>query len=237
MNYLISNLIYICFRKKKFEIKFSSLIIQLIIGRRISGVLWYHFNLIFLTIFFYIISFSFKNNYLFFLQIIGIVSYLLQLSELNYNFFNKYSSAIKYSVGYINETLPLSITGLCLSSFNVINKLKEERFKFIFFSSFFIFIFFKYDIFKEVKGFGKQGFMYNIGGSLLFISFYLIPLDNLSKTKTAIVNRITNYTAGIYFLHITIYKIIKNHIFSVKSKSMLGCIYIFYMLFNMLSWF
>ena len=227
LNYIIFNFFYIFFNAKSLAIKFESLITQLIIGRGIFNVLWFNFNLIFLIILFHIISFLFKSNYLLILQIIGIFAYLAQFSDYNFIFFNKYSNRIKFSVGYIVETIPLAITGLWISSLDIINKLKNSRFKAIFFSFFFIFFFFKYDVFKQVKGFGKQGLMYNIGGCFFFISFSLLPLDNINKKFIILINYITNFTAGIYILHTKIYYILKNEILSINFNNGLGCLYIY----------
>ena len=188
--FFIYNLLYISYESKAFlKIKFSLLIMQLLIGRGLFPVLWFHFNLIFLTIFFVIISFSFRSQYLFFLSIICIICYFLQLSGLNFNIFNQYSVHIKFSVGYIIETMPLAVTGLYISSLNIINKLKEERFKVILITSSVIFILFKYDVFQGVNGFGKQGFVFNIGGCLFFILFSLLPLDNINKKITIILKQ------------------------------------------------
>ena len=183
LNYLISNFLYIYYGSKDFKIKFTLLLQQFLIGRGIFSVLWFQFNLIVLTIFFYIISFSFKNHYLFLFQILSIFAYICQLSDLNFNFFNKYSTQISTSVGYFIETFPLAVTGISLGSINFINKFKKKRFKTIYFSLSFIFIFFKYDVFQKVKGFGKQGFMYNIGGCFFFFSFSLFPLEYFNKNS------------------------------------------------------
>ena len=69
LKYLIYDTLYIIFKTREQKIKFSSFIIQLLIGRDVFGVLWFHFNLIFLTIFFYIISFFSKNIIYFFFKL------------------------------------------------------------------------------------------------------------------------------------------------------------------------
>ena len=223
--WLINNLIYINSEKK---IYFRSLIIQFIIGRGVHGVLWFHFNLIFITILIYIFSFTFNKSYLFIFQILAIISYLMQFSNINYNFFNKYSNNIKFSVGYLVETFPLAVTGLTLSSLNIIKYLIENRLKSIFFSIIFIFILFKYDIFILIKGFGKQGIMLNIGSILFFILFYLLPLEKIKISNIKLfIKYFTNHTAGIYFLHIIIYKILKNYIVLILKKTILGCVIIY----------
>ena len=95
----------------------------------------------------------------------------------------------------------------------------EFRLKSIFFSIIFIFILFKYDIFIYIKGFGKQGLMLNLGSVLFFILFYLLPLEKIKTSNIKLcIKYITNHTGGIYFLHIIIYKILKNYIVLILKK-------------------
>ena len=224
-------IIYFClfhlFRFYSLNISLYHLITQIIIGRPICGVLWFHFNLILITISFYIISFIFKNNYLILLQILAIISYVMQFSQLNFQFFTKYSKIIKFSVGYFAETIPLAVTGISMASLDIINKLKKKRITTFFFSISFLLIFFKYNIFTPIKGFGKQGMMYNIGGVFFFLTFSLIPLENFNRKLLIILKYITSYTPGIYFLHINIYKIFRFKINSIKKKTFLGCLFIY----------
>lgn len=225
--YIIFNYIYIYFDIESKKFSFKALITQIIIGRGVYGVLWYHFNLIFLTIFSFIISFLFKEHFLFVLQLLAIFSYFIQFSNYNYKFFNKYNGMIKFSVGYLAETIPLAITGLTISSFNMINKLKNIYVEIIINSTLFIFILFKYNIFIPIKGFGKQGLMYNIGGCLFFITFSLIPLDDLNKNILKFISFITNFSPGIYYLHKKVYFLLKNKIIYIKNHSFSGCLLIY----------
>ncbi len=210
------------------KLNFVQLLTQLLIGRPFYGVIWFQFNLILLTIAFYIISLIFKRNYLFILQILGIFAYIIQYSKLNYVFFNQYNDKIKFSVGYLSETIPLAITGLTISSFDLINKIKKIRIKCFIFSLLFIFMLFKYDIFISINGFGKQGLMHNFGGLTFFILFSLFPFNNYNNIiiKKIIIN-FTNFTAGIYFLHVVVYKILKHFINIVKDRTIFGCIIIY----------
>ena len=227
LTFIVYNFLYFFFDFKSLKTNLYQLIRQLIVGRGIYGILWFHFNLILITIYLYIISFIFKNNYLLLLQIIAIFSYLIQFSEYNYKFFIRYSDNIKYSVGYFAETIPLAVTGLSISYINILMKLEKKRFISIFFSILFLFIFFKYDIFTPVKGFGKQGIMYNFGGICFFLIFALIPIDNLNNKYIIVIKYITSYTPGIYFLHPKIYNIFKSKIFSIKHCTFSGCILIY----------
>lgn len=232
--YIIYPIIYWIFNNSLYKLfnfnrlSFVQLLTQLLIGRPFYGVIWFQFNLILLTIAFFIISFIFKTNYLFILQLFGIFAYIFQYSKLNYIFFNQYNDAIKFSVGYIVETIPLAITGITISSIDLINKIKINKIKCFIFSLLFIFMLFKYDIFTSINGFGKQGLMHNVGGLTFFILFSLFNLNNYKNNKVKeIIIHFTNFTAGIYFLHIVVYKILKHFINLVKTKTLFGCIIIY----------
>ena len=227
LNWIIQNLLYILYNDERLKIGFTKLLMQLLIGRGLFAVLWFHFNLILITIGFYIISFLFKDNYLVILQILAFFAINITISNINYYYFVKYRDQIKFSVGYFAETIPLAVTGLTISSFDLINKIKYFRFRAITFSLAFLIILFKYNIFTKVKGFGKQGFMYIIGSSLFFILFSLFPLDNFNKFAKMIIRHITNFTAGIYMLHIKIFEIFERRIDSIKKHTFLGCIIIY----------
>ena len=179
--YIVNYFFYFFFHFEKLRPSLYQLIIQFIIGRLLCSVLWFQFNLILITILFFIIAFIFKSYYLPFLQILGILSYLLQFSNINYEFFKKYSHNISYSVGYFAETLPIAVTGLYISSIDIINISRKKFFLNIISYILFFFILFKYRIFSPVKGFGKQGILYNIEAVSFFVIFSLIQFDNLNK--------------------------------------------------------
>lgn len=233
--YFLFNSLFYFFNFNSLRSSLYQLITQFLIGRGICGVLWFHFNLIIITIFCYIISLLLNNNYLFFLQILGILSYLIQYSQLNYKLFINYNKNIKFSVGYFAETIPLAATGLSIASINIINKLKKNRMMTIFFSFSFLFMFFKYNIFTPVKGFGKQGIMYNIGGVSFFLIFSLIPCEVFNKKILIFIKYFTSYTSGIYLFHIHIYKIFRFKIYLIKHHTFLGCLLIYFICYSISS--
>ena len=226
--WLINYLLYFKSDKFRLNIYYKKLVIQFLIGRGVHGVLWFHFNLILITIFFYLLSYIVNQHYLLILQILAIISYIMQYSNFNYNFFNIYPDNIKFSVGYLAEIFPLAVTGLTFASLNLITTMRKFRLKTMFFSIILLFLLFKYNIFTLIKGFGKQGFMLNIGALQFFIFFYLLPIENIKNSFILFfIKFITNFTAGIYFWHILIYKILKNYINLILKETLLGCIIIY----------
>ena len=223
LTFIVQNFLYRFFNLTSLKTSLYQLIMQFIIGRCLCPVLWFHFNLILITILFDIISLIFKNNYLSILQTLGILCYFLQLSQVNFKYFNMFKHDIEFSVGYFAETLPLAVTGVSIASLDIINKLQKKRFKAYLFSISFLYIFFKYDLFIQIKGFGKQGIMYNIGGVSFFLIFSLIPLENLNKKLLNYIKNLTSYTPGIYLLHMH-YNIFKDKIYLIKARTFYGCI-------------
>ncbi len=211
----------------KILLALNNLKTQLIIGRSFAGHLWFMFNLIFFTIVFFIISFLFKEiNYLTILQLSSIVSYILQYSRINYNYFINFNSKIKFSVGYFVETIPFAASAFLLSSFKLEEKFKKYRKKNLIIISIYLYFIIKYKIFSNAYGFGFQGIDKNIVSIFLFIEFYSIPFEYLKPNFLYnFINACTRYTQGIYYLHIFISKKLEL-ILRIKG-SFLYCIIIY----------
>ena len=184
--------------------------------------------MIFITIFFFIISFIFKNHFLFILQILGIFTYVIQYSEYNYYFFCYYKNSIKLSIGYFCEIIPIAVTGLTLAKVNIIDSFKSIKKKSIFFFLIIIFILFRFDIFTNIKGFTYRGFLLNFGSSFLFITFSLLPINDIkSRFLLLIIRWISKYTQGIYSLHELIRDYLKIKFTMIQDKTIKGCIFIY----------
>ena len=214
------------------RIPIRKLIMQILIGRPYMYVLWYHFNIILITIFISIISFIFYNNFLYILQIIGLLSYILQYSDYNYNFFQKYSIFISHSVGLIPELYPIVVTGLSLSSIEIIHLLNKNRIKSISLSILSLYIIRKNIVFSLIKGNFYQGISLNICAIFLFIIFSQISFNCTKKNKNEnffifIIKNFTRYTGGIYYLHIIIYIHMGKLLLLIKKKTIVGCIIIY----------
>ena len=168
---------------------------QLLIGRPYQYILWYHFNIIFITIIFIIISIVFKEKFLTIIQILGLLSYILQYSYFNLYFFNQYNSYISLSVGLIPELFPIVVIGISFGSIELIKNLMKLRKKSLILSFLSLYIIRTFNIFYNIKGLFYQGISLNICGNLLFIFFSLIPFDYIKNKKIIqIIKQITSYT-------------------------------------------
>ena len=108
---------------------FKDLINQLIIGYIFHLSFWFHFVLLFLTLFFFIIGFIFKYNFLIIIQICGLIAYIFQYSGYNFKIFSQFKSTVCIPVGNIIELCPSSAIGFSFGAFNLINLLQKNKLK------------------------------------------------------------------------------------------------------------
>lgn len=96
---------------------------QIIIGERYFFVFWYSTVLLFLSLIFTIIGFSFKKHFLFIIQLFGFILYALHRSSI-------YSFLVKNNLMNISSILtirfaPIAVFGLTLGSFYIIVNMKQ----------------------------------------------------------------------------------------------------------------
>ena len=180
------------------KISLKDLFTQIILGKGFHGVFWFQNNLIFLSLCFSILSFLFKNNFMQILHFLSAVSLYLHYSGKSYAFFK--FTKFKSSLGTLIELAPLAVLGCVYNSINlllIINNL-PVYIKFILF--FYIYFLFEYDIFILPLGFRYPSvILYIIASTVLLVLFGSLNIDK-SKFRI-IINIITNFTGGIYYIH------------------------------------
>ena len=205
--WLVNNIFYFIFKTSLYRraFFFEELIIQLITGRKFFVQLWFLFNLIFLSIFFFI--FSFLNEQIFFVSMIfiGIICYIFQHNHIIYNILKNYQECIAYSPGHMVSSFPIAITALISNKINIIQHLEYHRYK----SLLLIFVILPF-IFLNGLPNTYEGIDKNLFSFFAFFWFCLLPLNKyLNKNLKNIIYVITNYTNGIYCLQIIIYLFLK----------------------------
>jgi len=177
---------------------------QIIVGKGIAGLgaLWFLFNLLIFTFIFFITSFLINKNYILFFQIISLISYIIQYSEINYRFFIQYTSKIMMSIGNLIETFPLAVGAFSFSSNNLFQILsKYNKTKCIFFCLFIFYLLSNYNVFAYLNGKSSPGIKPMINSIILFSIFYLTPFENINSKILNFITPITKYTQGIYCLN------------------------------------
>lgn len=136
-------------------------------------------------------------------QIFGVLIIFLQYSKME-NYLYNFQEKIRKPLNNTLNQLPLAIAGFYFSSLNLVKNLKNYEYaSFIPVIHFLtIIIFFKYQVFIGMSDF--SGIENILAAIILFYGFYLLPLDNTNPKIKNIIRNTTNYTQGIYCLHIII---------------------------------
>ena len=181
---------------RKLIISWYGLKIQLIFGTYFMVPLWYLFSIILLTIFFFILSNIFKNQFLLFLQLLAILNYIAQYSNF-YNLLNIYKKKVRLPILDTFRIFPLSVFGLTFASTKIVEILKGNTIT-LFFSYLLIYFLFKNNIFVDLGGY--SGIVHIFASLFFFTGFYSLPLENINSWIKKIIKQVTSYTNGIYCL-------------------------------------
>ena len=213
---------------KKFPYSIKALKSQLFWGAEYIAQFWFKLDLIVTSLFFVLIIFVFRKNCLFILQLVLILFYYFQYTG---NYFQKYLNLKKnniYTIERMFEMVPFAVTGFHLGYFNIINKISKYKFK-TFVISYIIYNFVNnYQIFRKINGFLYQGINLNIKSICSIFIFSLFPSHKVTnKYLQKFFKLATNYSAGIFYLHILIKLYLNNFINEIKNKTFLGVVYNF----------
>ena len=216
-------------RKKKFKNKYRFYINNILNGHNIVPNFWFQLDLIAINIIFLIVILIFgKNKYMFVLNNLFIFSYMLQYSGWNYNFFNNhYSIDYRSTYGRLIECIPNAISGFYLSSLNISEKMKNRRIEIIYFCLIFLVVISlsDFDLLLSLK---YGGFRLNIAGICIFITFLIMPFEKINNYYfNIIINYITKYTAGIYFMHVLFGRYALKYLIPLIINKISGCIIIY----------
>ena len=135
-----NNILYLIIKENRFRrmLTFKELYIQIITGRKFFIQLWFIFNIIFISIFSFIISFINVNVLIIVLNILSLLCYLIQVNEKRYIFYTEFTDCIAHSVGHLIISFPIAITAFSSNKFNLIYYLENIKKKLIFFIIFVI---------------------------------------------------------------------------------------------------
>ena len=129
---------------KKFPDTFEDLKQQLLLADKYIFPLWFHFDLIIITFLFFIIIFIFRKHSLFILQLLLLLSYIIQYSKYGFNnFFRKNPYYNVNSIRFIPSSIPFTIVGYILGYYNFLDIIQKHKIK-TFVLSYLIYNFIKY---------------------------------------------------------------------------------------------
>lgn len=228
--YILNNLILHQIIKNNNLYSFKDLINQLLWGNIFIIQFWFQWDLIMITIFFYLFIFIFEKYHLFGFQLLAIFAYFLQYSEYNLKFYLILKPENKECLGRIAEVFPFCVTGYSLSSLKVIDFLNYHKIKTLIFSSTIFSLMEIYSIFSEIKGISYFGIDKNLKAiTLIFIFEIISPYKISNKYIKRFLRNLTNYTGGVFYLHYTVYLIFKNFIKPIERCTFLGCVIVYFL--------
>lgn len=223
-----TNRIYNQKYKTKFPDSIEILKSQLFWGHEYLSQFWFQWDLIITTLLFVLIIFIFRKNCLFILILILILFYYFQYSG---NYFQKYlpiQKNNKYTILRMFEMVPLGVTGFIIGYFNIINKINKYKFQTLVISCITYHIVNNYQLFRIVKITLYSGIELNIKSICAIFIFSLFPSDKITdKNLQKVFNLLTNYSAGLFYLHIPIRNYGRKYIDEIKNQTFLGIVYNF----------
>ena len=218
--FFIKNIIINSSGNKNWKNLFKYLFYQLVIGCGINNVFWFQFNLIFTSLLFIIIILLFPIKYKYILQILGIFSYVIKYCGYNDKIFLKYNDIAKLSTNNIAGGIVLALTGFLVSSNDFINICNKNRkglaYKLIIFQ-----LLIKINSFIMINYYPYiKGILINIVALNFFIIFSMIPFDKINNDIIiSMIKQITNYTGGVYYIHIPILITMQNYFNIIKYQT------------------
>ena len=230
---IIVNLFHGTYMKFFIKLKFllKDMYLQILIGSSIHNILWFQFNLLFLSLFFTIVSFTFKKNAIKIFLLIGIISFYFHISGLSYNFLNTYKNFfLRYNLGNMVELTPIAINGLLLNSINILEKIKDISPNLNFVFVFIILILFKYEIFIKQPGFYYPNVSLNIISSIILFLFFGSSIFNKMKNEKIklFLRHITKFTAGIYYTHPIFRDYLRKYTYFFNKRSYSSALIIYF---------
>ena len=230
---LLINKIYNKIFDKKLPDTYEALKSQLILGSTYINQFWFQWNLIVSTLFFLIIIFIFRKNFQFILILILILFYYIQYSGNNFVNNLNLRKNDKFTVGRMFEMIPLGVTGLTLGHYDIINKLYTIKFQTFIISLLIYNLIRDYKIFSNIKGFYYQGIELNIRAVCIVFIFSLFPSEKIkNKFLIKILDLITHYSAGPFYLHLSLKAYLLNYNDNIKNGTFLGIIINYLICYN-----
>ena len=233
--WILNNLIKLKF-KFNFDISLKQLKIQLLTGHSFNPVFWFQWNLIFQTFIFIFVELIYHKCLIFILINIGLFSYFLQYSYLNYFLFSQFGNDKRFTFGRFSETIPYSISGFIIANNKIIDRLKKNKIKTVFLFLIAFMLVYNYNIFFIPKGFGYEGIKLHILSLCLFILLSIHSNRFIPQNLIKIILQISKCTPGIYYLHIPIMKYLKIIFLCIKNKNLFG-VFIIYIACYSISFF
>ena len=197
------------------------LIYQILIGNGIYIILWFIFNLIFISLLFTIIIFITKK-YMTFLILFGLIIILISSSNKYYQFWDGYNYIVAFSLRPITNTYKLGLIGFFLSLIKIIEKHKTKKYLLLYI----LILLLKIGINNNFL----KGIFKNLFSIFLILIFASIPFNKLKFSIFSSIKQISRYTGGIYYIHLFVNSLLKKYVsFIFFSGNKFMCIILYFL--------
>lgn len=195
----------------------------------INAAMWYQMVIVIISVaFIYLFKFASIKTGLMVINILMIISFYFQYSEINYVFFRDLRFELKYPLGRLCEMIPYAALGLTVSYFNILEKC--ERLKLLVLICLFVFtgFFMEYEWRFLPGGFGYQGIQRLCIAFGIVSIIALLPLEKIPVWVKRVVQSLSRYTLGIYCMHNMIGRFLKSFFENngLESGTFLMCVFI-----------
>ena len=211
---------------KNLPASFEEFKMQILLGNKFIHPLWFQCDLMILTVLFFTIIFIFKKHSFLIFEILLILIYAVEYSGYDYTiFFQRYLGDDKYLLFYLVGSIPFTITGFILGSYKVIDILQVHKIKTFVLSLLLYKLIADYSIFRIIKNYPYPGIDLNVQSSCLVFIFSLFPsYYTTNKYMTKFLIYLTNYTAGVFYLHVPIHRYFRGCFYNIKKGTFFGMI-------------
>ena len=219
----------------------NELLWQLVLGSapQLNPPMWYQSDLVYITILFLIIILLFKNKYEYVLLFAGAAGLIVQYSGINM-VFSPLGYEARYTLGRFAEMLPVAAAGFLISSKGVLEATKRNKAVAITASLILAVLAMESRKYFNPQGYGYQGIAGTLMSMGIIIFCYVIPLEGPGEKLKRLIDFATQYTLGIYCLHMFFGRILEEiigrfSINAVKPRSFIFCI-VLYLICFAVSW-
>ena len=133
---------------------------------------------------------------------------------------NKLQKYIKIPLGNLLDLFPLSVSGYTLGYYKIINFLHKYKIRTLVLSLLVYNVVVDYNIFKQAHGTFYPGIIFNIKALCVIFIFSLFPSDKIkNKYIFKFIIFVTNYTAGVYYMHMTLDQYLNDFFVFFKKRT------------------
>lgn len=206
------------------NVSLMDLFFQIVFGHssKLNPTMWYHFDLIIISLGIYILMLYSKKHYKIVMVLIVTSAFFAQYSRINYSFFSRFRFEISYPMGRIAELIPVALFAFCAETWirNSERIMEKHRIALqitILLAVILIFLFFP-KIQKD--DFGYAGIDNLVVSFLVFLWFYLMQIKSVRTAQ--LVSVLGNYTLGIYCMHRLVNRLlilVVKEVFAINFKT------------------